>query len=294
MSESSVLEMEVGSSALDIVRLPPVMARSEGRAEVIVGMIDGPIAENHPDLRGRVRSLQGDGLVGCGPGGGGACLHGTFVAGILAGRRGSPAPSIAPGCTLLSRPIFADTLGTDTVTPADDLARALSECLTAGARIVNLSVAVTSRTGTEALIRTLDAAAQRGVLIVAAAGNQSTLATSPLTRHPWVVPVAACGSDGRPLPQSNLAAGIGRRGLLAPGESIVSLAPDGGSAAFGGTSAAAPFVTGAAALLLSLHPRTRPESIRAALLTATGSVRRTGLVPPLLDAWAAHRLLSNT
>ena len=35
-------------------------------------------------------------------------------------------------------------------------------------------------------------AAHRGVITVAAAGNQGTVGSSAITRHPWVIPVAAC------------------------------------------------------------------------------------------------------
>ena len=48
-----------------------------------------------------------------------ACQHGTFVAGMLASRHGSAAPGICPDCTLLLRPIFAETatLSSDATVP---------------------------------------------------------------------------------------------------------------------------------------------------------------------------------
>jgi hypothetical protein len=73
--------------------------------------------------------------------------HDAFVAGILAARRGSRAPAICPGCTLLVRPIFlkaaADTAEMPSATP-DEVADAVAECVDGGARVVNLSVAVAS------------------------------------------------------------------------------------------------------------------------------------------------------
>ena len=86
------------------------MERSQGRPEIAVALIDGPLTLKHPDLadsticevRGRLKGIctRADTL---------ACSHGTFVAVILSARRGSAAPAICPRCTLLLRPIFAET-----------------------------------------------------------------------------------------------------------------------------------------------------------------------------------------
>jgi len=129
-----------------------------------------------------------------------------------------------------------------------------------------------------------------GVLVVVAAGNQGLVGSSAITRHPWVIPAAAYGRDGRPLAGSNLGRSIGRNGIGAPGEDIVSLRPGGGSARFSGTSAAAPFVTGAAALLWSEFPIASGASIRLAL-TQPMSRRPRQPTPPLMNAWAAHQTM---
>jgi hypothetical protein len=47
-------------------------------------------------------------------------------------------------------------------------------------------------------------AAARGVIVVAAAGNQGEVGGSPLSRHPWPIPVAGSDSLGRPSASSNL------------------------------------------------------------------------------------------
>jgi subtilisin family serine protease len=59
----------------------------------------------------------------------------------------------------------------------------------------------------------------------------------------------------------------------------------------GGTSAAAPFVTGAMALVWSLAPRASAAELRLAFLHARGE-GRTSVTPPLLDAEAAYRTLA--
>ena len=281
---------------LTLVKLDALMERTSGRPEVKIGVIDGPVLTRHPDLIGaRLREIRGTNGDGCTRADSMACVHGTFVTGILAAKRNSPAPAICPDCTVLIRPIFADsTCGSEHMPSATprELAAAIIECLDAGACVINLSLALEERSTSEnaALQAALAQAVRRRVIVVAAAGNQGTLGSSTITRHPWVIPVVACDDRGRPIPESNLGRSIGRRGLTAPGKAITSLGPD-GPLTLGGTSVAVPFVTGAIALLLSAFPSVTPAEIRLAI-AGVSTVRRASVVPPLLDAAAAHRAFS--
>jgi subtilisin family serine protease len=262
----------------------------------MVGLIDGPVAINHPDLVSEnIREVPGKLSGACAQASNAACMHGTFVAGILNARRNSPAPAICPNCTLLVRPIFPETISGNGQVPSatpEELALAIVDCIEAGSRVLNLSAALAqpSSKGERELEDALDYAARRGVITVAAAGNQGTLGSSAITRHPWVIPVAACDLRGRPVSQSNLGSSIGRQGLRAPGEDITSLGTDSKPLTFGGTSAATPFVTGAIALLWSEFPAATAAEIRFAATQAYAQ-RRTTVVPPLLDAWAAYQLM---
>jgi subtilisin family serine protease len=219
------------------------------------------------------------------------------VAGILFARRGSVAPAICPGCTLLLRPIFAEAAegnGNMPSATSDELAEAIIESVDAGARVINLSSALVrpSAKGESKLEEALNHAAHRGVITVAAAGNQGTVGSSVITRHPWVISVAACTLQGRPLQESNLGSSIGRRGLSAPGEKVTSLGANNQQLTFGGTSAAAPFVTGAIALLWSEFPGATAAQIKLAV-TQAGVPRRASVSPPLLDAWAAYQVMTS-
>jgi hypothetical protein len=83
--------------ALELVRLTALMARTTGRAEIVVGLIDGPVSRDHPDLAGAsIREVAGARKANCFRLESAACFHGTFVAGILFGRRQSAAP-LTPG-----------------------------------------------------------------------------------------------------------------------------------------------------------------------------------------------------
>jgi subtilisin family serine protease len=284
---------------LDLVQLTALMARTSGRAEISLGLIDGPVLLTHPELASEhIREVPGKLRGTCARSDSIACMHGTFVAGILSARRGSTAPAICPMCSLLLRPIFSEATGRGKVIPSgspEDLAEAIIDTVDAGARIINLSSALAqpSPKGEDKLEGALNYAAHHGTIIVAAAGNQGTVGSSAITRHPWVIPVVSCDGKGLPTIESNLSDSIGRRGLRAPGQNITSLGTNAKPFTFSGTSAAAPFVTGTIALLWSEFPAADAAEVSLAI-TRRGRRPQNTLVPPLLDAWAGYQTVAST
>ncbi len=282
--------------ALHLVRLAALMERTGGRPDVTIALLDGPVHVSHPDLTTpHIREISGRGRGTCVQPGSAACMHGTFVAGVLAAKRGSAAPAICPDCTLLVRPIFSESVPVNGSLPGatpEQLATAIVEVVEAGAQLLNLSVGLghPSAAGQRALQEALDYAAMRGAITVAAAGNQSSVGSSLITRHRGVIPVVACDLRGRPMNQTNLSRSIGRGGLSAPGDRITSLGADGQPTTLSGTSVAAPFVTGTIALLWSAFDGAPAAEVKRAVLQAPTS-RRASLVPPVVDAWAAYQLM---
>ena len=275
-----------------LVGLAPLMAASKGSASVTVAVIDGPVDRSHPALAAAQIEVLGD--AQCDPLEGAGCRHGTFITGLLVAARSEQAPGICPGCRLLARPVFSAGEA-DFAAPSaqpEELAAAILEAIAAGARVINLSLALLEpgASGAAAVQTALDAAMQQGVLVAAASGNQGLVGSTPITRHPWVVPVGACNSSGSPLAASNFAASVGRNGLLAPGEGILGLKAGGGFETASGTSVAVPFVTGALALLASLCPRASPAELRRAIVAS--SPPRRSIVPPRLNATAAWQALT--
>jgi subtilisin family serine protease len=284
------------ASPLDLVNLRPLMDLSSGRNETTIALIDGPVATDQKAFsETHIREIPGNLKGTCARADSTACMHGTFIAGIVSAKRGSEAPSISPGCTLLVRPIFAETaLGNRDMPSAtpNELATAIIDCVDARAHVINLSAALLqpSARGEQRLEEALNHAAKRGAIVVAAAGNQGTIGSSAITRHQWVIPVVACDLRGRAIGYSNFGSSIGRRGLTAPGGGITSLGANGKPPTFSGTSAAAPFVTGTLALLRSIFPNATPAELKIAV-KQPHAYRRSTVVPPLLDAWAAYQFM---
>ncbi len=284
---------------LDLVKLTALMELTSGRSEVAIGLIDGPVAINHPDLVSEnIRELPGSSQGTCAQANTTACIHGTSIAGILCAKRTSVAPAICPGCTLLVRPIFLETTSGNEQMPSatpEELGTAIIDSIEAGAHVLNLSVALvgSSSRGNRELEEALDYAVRRGVLVVAAAGNQGIMGSTTITSHTWVIPIVACDLQGRPISYSNLGNSIGRRGLSAPGVNITSLGVGDKPLSFGGTSAATPFVTGAIALLWSEFPNARAAEVKLAI-TQASALRRLSVVPPLFNAWEAYQIMMKT
>jgi subtilisin family serine protease len=277
--------------ALAQVALPPLLERSHGAATVRIAVVDGPVSRAAEQQFTRDVRRLGSPAVHAAIGA--ARDHGTFVTSLLAATRSAPVPGICPGCTIMLRPVFDDRHGGRQVraATAHGLAEAIGDALDARAHVINLSLAVTHShpAGERELLDVLDLAAHKGTLVVAAAGNQGTIGGSVLLRHPWVIPVAGC-ERGHPTAESNLGRSIGR-GVMAPAAMIMSLGAAGTPVVGGGTSIAAAFVTGTIGLLWSEHVTASAAQIRASLSNPhMRSSRR--IIPPLLNAWRSHQLLT--
>jgi len=73
---------------LDLVKLTALMEHTSGQPEIMVGLLDGPVATNHPDLASEhIREIPGSIRGVCTQTKSVACLHGTFVAGILCAKQ---------------------------------------------------------------------------------------------------------------------------------------------------------------------------------------------------------------
>lgn len=196
--------------------------------QTVIGMIDGGVA-NHPSLRDASIEQRGFAAKGARSSG-----HGTAVASLLTGSDGR-FQGAARGSSLL----VADIYGGD---PAEGsaltIARALGWLTSRGVRVVNMSLVGPAN---PLLERAIASARKRGVLIVAAVGNDGPAAPpSYPASYPGVVAVTAVDARNRALPEAGKVLHLD---FAAPGADMAAALPGTGYAKVRGTSFAAPFVT---------------------------------------------------
>ncbi|MFJ8579277.1 type VII secretion-associated serine protease mycosin [Micromonospora sp. NPDC093277] len=247
--------------ALD--RLDPAGAwRITRGAGVTVAVIDSGVSPSHPLLRGQVldgtdfnnlaRSKGQCDLVG----------HGTLVAGIIAGREDTDTAykGIAPEAKILPIRVLADGKKTfDESIPAQ-IGLAITWAVDHGADVINLSLATLDD---PALKKAVDRALDEGVILVAAAGNrQENQQDQPAypAAYPGVIAVAGVDDKDEHVGTSVTGDYVD---VAAPGLNIVGPAPQGGYLAEpqGGTSFAAAYVSGVAALVRAAHPKLSPKEV---------------------------------
>ncbi|WP_246103507.1 type VII secretion-associated serine protease mycosin [Streptomyces piniterrae] len=188
--------------------------------------------------------------------------HGSKVAGIIAARPkpGSGFVGIAPGAKVIP---FQQTSEEKPGT-AESLAKAIKQALDADVNIINIS----QGTGANPkflpqLEQAVALAEQRGVLIVASAGNggadggeKEMYPAAYSEKYSNVLAVAASDRNNERAPFSQSGRFVN---IAAPGVAMVSTVPDGGNCVDQGTSFAAPYAAGAAALLMAKHKDEKPK-----------------------------------
>jgi hypothetical protein len=115
----------------------------------------------------------------------------------------------------------------------------------------------------------LNFAYNRGVVSVAAAGNESTSQIQYPAGYQHVIAVGATNALDQMADFSNYGAWVD---LFAPGEGILSTTNNGGYGNMSGTSMACPVAAGAAGLVKSLYPLLTGDEVGARLTTTCDSI----------------------
>jgi type VII secretion-associated serine protease mycosin len=209
-----------------------------------------------PDVRGK------DYITPGGDGTDDPVGHGTKVAGIIAARPipGTGFVGIAPKATIIPiRQNDAEGSGT-----AGTMADAIDYAVGHGANVINISQDTSQalQPGSD-LEKSVEKAINKGVVVVAAAGNDGASGQKKLTypaSFPGVLAVAASDRNNERASFSQPGAFVG---VAAPGVDMVSTVPKGGQCIDNGTSFAAPYVAGVVALVRSKYPKWTPAQVIA-------------------------------
>lgn len=222
-----------GSSGLEAIGAG--RDRSDWGRGITVAVLDTGITE-HPQLE-QVRLSRTDLVQDGQPVDG----HGTAMASLIAGA--DPAEGgVAPAVSLLDIRV-ADAKGESTTAL---VAQGILTAVDQGARVINISLGTNA--DAPVLRRAVEYALERGVVIVAAAGNDQATALAYPAGYTGVVSVAAVDADGVQAFFSNSGTGLA---VAAPGVGIVSAYRDNRRVISSGTSQAAALTSGVVATMLS-------------------------------------------
>jgi len=191
--------------------------------------------------------------------------HGTHVAGIVAARNNTfGVVGVAPDVSLWA----VRVLGNNGDGYTSDIIQGLDWCAAHGVQVASMSF---GGDGTRSLHAACDSAYAKGVVLVAAAGNERGAVSYPAA-YPSVIAVSAVDAQDMLAPFSNFGSQIA---LAAPGTGIYSTYKDGSYAYLSGTSMACPHVVGAAALVWASGV-TSAAAVRDRLLTTAEDLGPAG------------------
>ncbi|MFG2809118.1 type VII secretion-associated serine protease mycosin [Streptomyces massasporeus] len=260
--------------ALDAMHTEQAWQTTKGRG-ITVAVLDTGVEADHPDLAGNV--LPGKDLVrfGAEPGDRAWARHGTAMAGIIAGHGHGPGDAdgvlgIAPEAKILPvRVILEDgdpSRAKARSTRGNALAEGIRWAADHGADVINLSLGDDSASAhpEPSEDQAVQYALKKGVVVVASAGNGGEKGDhiSYPAAYPGVIAATAVDRAGT---RASFSTRRWYATVSAPGVDVVIADPDHKYYEGWGTSAAAAFVSGAAALVKAAHPGLAPAQIKSLL-----------------------------
>ncbi|WP_214814336.1 S8 family peptidase [Exiguobacterium sp. s196] len=266
INQKSVLEpfanAGIGLDKYEALNLP--------KRPIKVAVLDTGVDHRLLDLKGKVDVANAKNFVD--PNGEGDAIddhgHGTHVAGVIGATRdnGVSMRGIVPNVSILPVKVLDAGGSGDT----DQIALGIKYAVDAGAKVINMSLGGNeSRT----LGYMLKYAYDRGVVIVAATGNDAQSRVSYPASSKYTISVGATNAFGIVSDYSNYGIGVD---VVAPGSKVASLVPDGNVVYMDGTSMATPHVAAAVALLKSYHPDLSVEDVRTLLQRTADPIAFSG------------------
>jgi subtilisin family serine protease len=242
-------------------------------AGVPIGVIDSEIDVAHPDYRGAVAGRYDATGVEDNP-----HPHGTGMAGAIVSRQ--KLLGVAPGARILAIRAFS-ARASNTESTTYHILKGLDWAVSNNVRIVNMSFAGPRDPSLE---RALKAAYDKGIVLIAAAGNAGPRAPALFpAADPNVIAVTATDVDDRLFTGANRGNHVA---IAAPGVDILVPAPAGEYQVTTGTSVATAHISGVVALMLERNPKLTPAEVRRILAASAKRLGPTnqfgaGLVDPI-------------
>jgi thermitase len=242
---------------LQAIRAPEAWAQTRGDPTVTIAALDTGVDLERLELKSNL--VAGTDVANDDEDPGDRNGHGTFVAGVLVSN--GFVTGACPACTLMPIKVVAE--GASEALKFDS-ADGIVWSVDHGADIVNLSFGGAERSGVqEDAVRY---ALGRGVVVVAAAGNESSDTPEFPAGYDGVIAVGATDDRDGVWSGSSYGSWVD---VGAPGEGVFSLALEGGFERRSGTSFSAPIVSGVTGLLLAHRPGLSPEAVATLLRAGT-------------------------
>lgn len=260
---SRSLSANTDRESREAIFLPEAHRWSRGDGRITVAVLDSGVCLTHPELQGALLpgfdfvdilndadEFLGD-AVEADPDPSDEVGHGTHVAGIIAAKGKNMPVGVAPQCRILPvRVLGALRQGERRVGAGliDNINTALKWAVDQGADIINMSFGIKHEGGGLPHREVVEYALSKGVTLIAASGNDGLEELYYPGALPGVIAVGAAEAGGEKAPYSTFGPQVS---LVAPGTDVFSAYREDDYAYASGTSQAAPFVSGAAALLKS-------------------------------------------
>lgn len=269
----------VNSQANSHINAPGAWQIEEGSSQVIVAVVDTGIDATHKDLAQNLwhnssekrPNVYGWNFVSDQPNPSDDHGHGTHIAGIIGAIVDTAAgvSGVAHHVSIMSVKYYS-AANSGAVNLRNTI-RALNFAIDHGARIINYSGGGPEFSQEE--FQAIKRAEAKGILLVAAAGNEHQN-TDEKQNHFYpaayhlsnIISVAATDIQNRLLTSSNW--GKKNVDVAAPGQNIYSTLPGGKFGYMSGTSQATAFVSGLAALLLSVDPSLSPPQLKKLIVAS--------------------------
>lgn len=241
---------------------------SKGSKKVVIAVVDTGVDLAHPDLKKRL--VKGYNVLKKNNKPNDDNGHGTHVAGIIASETNNQEGTA--GVTWYNKIMPVKVMNKKGYGTSFDISKGIIWATDHGADVINLSLG--NYQPSAIMQEAVQYAFDKNVVLVAAAGNDSTSQPSYPSAFPEVLSVSAVNPDGSLADFSNYGDYID---VAAPGVSIPSTYFKKRYAALSGTSMASPHVAGLAGLILSLNPKLSNQQVTNIIKTSAIDIGDEGV-----------------
>ena len=259
----------------------------QGRSDIVIAILDTGIDLNHEDLKNKLwintKEIPNNGIDDDfngfiddyygwdfvnndnDPSDDHILSHGTHVAGIAAAETNNN-KGIA-GVNWNAKLMVVKVADEYGKVRFENVERGIKYASNNGAKVINLSLGWEWNNSHSGIEWEITQAYNKGVVIVAAAGNEDRSVCFPARLSQVIAVGATDNKDHRWYEREGVGSNYGEElDLTAPGKDIYSTIRNNSYSYKTGTSMSAPFVSGAVALVLSKYPELTPEKVREHLM----------------------------